>query len=185
MKIFLSAMILVVACSDTTPQDAAEARAGAAKRAEVRSDSIPDLIQARVPAAASGDSAWRYEQRVSADLDADGEEENVVLLSDVRLDSRGRPLWEDGHRWQVYVQEPGGGGEVTRLYARFLPNGKLTAELADPVAGVSPSLVLLEQTPERIAVYEFRYRGPGRVEAWSRLDRALDRSRAFSGSPRP
>ena len=60
-------------------------------------------------------------------MDADGADETVYVISDVTLDAGGAPLWEDGHRWQVYVRE--GDGAITRLYARFLPNGKLTAEI--------------------------------------------------------
>jgi hypothetical protein len=177
------AMLLLVGCSQPTPRDAEMARAGTQERADALADSIPDLIQSRVPQAVAGDSGWAYQQSVTADIDGDGRDESVVLIADVALDATGRPLWEDGHRWQVYVREPD--GAITRLYARFLPNGKLTAELVMPPSGTALGLVLLEQTPDHIGVYEFSYRGPGRSEVYRRLDRAVDRTRTFSGSPRP
>lgn len=171
------------ACSQPTPEDAAIARTSAQDRAEAMPDTVADLIQSRVPAATAGDSGWRYQQQVVADIDGDDDDETVVLISDVTLDAGGQPLWEDGHRWQVYVRESD--GRVTRLYARFLPNGRLTAELAMPPSGATHGIVLIEQTPAHIGVYEFRYRGPNSVDVYRRLDRELDATRQFSGSPRP
>lgn len=182
-RTLIAATFVAGACAQPTPQDAERARAGTEERAEALPDSIPDLIQARVTQAAAGDTGWAYQQTVSADIDGDGTNESVVLISDVQLDARGQPMWEDGHRWQVYVQEAD--GAVTRLYARFLPNGKLTADLAIPPSGTGLWPVLLEQTPFHIGVYEFRYGGPNRVEVHKRLDRELDRTRVFQGSPRP
>jgi hypothetical protein len=174
---------IFAACAEPTPQDAAEARAGIPERAEAQRDTIPDLIQPRVPQAAAGDTGWAYTQRVSADLDIDGADESLVLISDVQLDERGQPMWEDGHRWQLYVQESD--GKVTRLYGRFIPNGKLTVDLSEPDAGAAPMIVAVEQSPDRIGVYEFRYRGPGRLEVFKRLERELDRTKPLEGSPRP
>lgn len=174
---------LSLGCSQPTPQDAAQAREGIPDRAEALPDSVADLIQARVPTAAAGDTAWPYSRQVVVDLDDDGDDETVVLISDVRLDAGGAPLWEDGHRWQVYVQEPD--GARTRLYARFLPNGKLTAEIVVLAGNGRPGIVLLEQSPFHIGAYEFRYRGPGQVEVHRRLDRDVDPARRFSGAPLP
>jgi hypothetical protein len=181
---WLAVFALVAAgCSQPTPEDAAIARTAAQDRAEAQPDTVADLIQSRVPAAVAGDSGWRYQQQVVADIDGDDEDETVVLISDVVLDGAGQPLWEDGHRWQVYVREAD--GRVTRLYARFLPHGKLTAELAMPPSGATHGIVLIEQTPSHIGVFEFRYRGPARVDVYRRLDRELDAARRFTGSPRP
>lgn len=182
-RLRIGCLLLLAACAEPTPQDAARARAGIVERAEAQPDTIPDLIQPRVPTAAAGDSGWKYAQRVTADLDDDGVEETLVLISDVQLDKSGQPLWEDGQQWQVYVQEPD--SVVTRLYARFIPNGKLMAELTAADVGAAPSVVLVEQAEERIGVYEIRYRGPGRVEVFKRLDRQLDVTRQLSGAPRP
>lgn len=174
---------VLLACSQPTPEDAAIARAGIAERAEELPDTIPDLVQSRVPSARAGDPGWMYRQSVLADLDSDGKADSVYLISDVTLDAGGAPLWEDGHQWQVYVRDDD--GSITRLYARFLPNGKLTPEIVVPPSGTALTLVLLEQTPSRIAAYEFRYRGPNRVQVYTRLDRAIDAQRPFTGSPRP
>ena len=180
---WIVAAVAALACSQPTPEDAVIARTAAQDRAAALPDSLADIVQARVPAAVAGDSGWRYQQQVVADIDGDDDEETVVLISDVTLDAGGQPLWEDGHRWQVYVREAD--GRVTRLYARFLPNGKLTAELALPPSGSTLGIVLIEQTPSRIGVYEFRYRGPGTVDVYRRLDRELDPVRRFTGAPRP
>lgn len=179
---FIFCVATIAACSQPTPQDAAIARTASQDRAAEVADSIGDLIQSRVPPAVAGDTGWAYQQQAVADIDGDGDDETVVVLSDVMLDASGRPMWEDGHRWQVYVRE--GDGRTTRLYARFLPNGKLTAEMAVPVSGTTLGIILLEQTPHHLGVYEYRYRGPDNVDVYRRLDRDLD-PRQFIGSPRP
>lgn len=175
--------VVLCGCSQPTPDDAAAAREGTAERAEAMPDTVADLVQARVPSAAAGDSGWMYSRQVTADIDGDDRDETVVLISDVTLDAGGAPLWEDGHRWQVYVREED--GTTTRLYARFLPNGKLTAELVTPPAGRALGIVLIEQSPVHIGVYEFRYRGPNQVEVFRRLDRDIEPSRRFTGAPLP
>ena len=172
-----------LACSQPTPQDAAVARSGIEERAEAQPDSIRDLVQPRVPQALAGDSGWTYQQSVAADMDGDGRDETVVLICDVTVDAGGLPLWEDGHRWQVYVREAD--GAVTRLYARFLANGTLTAEITTPPSGTTLGIALVERTPDHLGVYEYRYRGPGRTEVYRRLDRALDPVKRLTGSPRP
>ena len=184
MTRWLTIVVLVAAgCSQPTPEDAAIARTSAQDRAEAQPDTVADLIQARVPAALAGDSGWQYQQTVVADIDGDDDDETVALISDVTLDAGGQPLWEDGHRWQVYVRESD--GRVTRLYARFLPNGKLTAELAKPPSGTTYGIVLIEQTPTHVGVFELRYRGPGNVDVYRRLDRQLETTSRFEGAPRP
>ncbi len=137
----IAAMAAGVGCSQPTPEDAAVARAGTSERAAELPDTIPDLVQSRVPSADAGDPGWMYQQSVVADMDSDGDDETVYLISDVTLDAGGAPLWEDGHRWQVYVREAD--GMITRLYARFLPNGKLTADITVPPSGTALGLVLI------------------------------------------
>lgn len=179
----LAFVVLALGCSQPTPEDAAVAREGTQERAEALPDSLADLIQARVPRAAAGDSGWMYAQQAVADIDGDDEDETVVVISDVTLDAGGAPLWEDGHRWQVYVRERD--GTMTRLYARFVPNGSVTAEIVTPPSGTTLGLVLLERSASHIGVYEFRYRGPNQVEVYRRLDRDIDATHRFSGAPRP
>lgn len=170
----LALAVMLAACADRPPPATTVDSAAPAS----------DLLEPRIPRAAGGDPGWRYQQRVSADLDGDGGPETAVLISDVALDARGQPMWEHGHRWQVYVEESEGGAR-THLYARFLPNGKLTAGLTEPDSGATPTIVLLEQTPHALGVYELRYERPGRVVVLSRFTRAIDRVRQFVGAPRP
>jgi len=145
-------------------------------------DSVDQLIESRVPRGVGGQPGWMYQQRASADLDVDGTAESIVLISDVGVDDRGQPMWEHGHRWQVYVEEAD--GARTYLYARFLPNGKLTAELTQPESAKAPTVTLLEQSPTNIALYEIAYNGAGKAEIATQLVRNI-RPGTFSGSPRP
>lgn len=141
------------------------------------------MVEARVPEAAAGDSGWAYVRRARADLNGDGTPEQVVVLSDVILNRRGQPLWEDGHRWQVYVESAR--GERTRLYARFLPHGALTVRFIEADRGAPPRLLLLERTPFTVGAYDIRYRAPGEVTLESRLVRRLSGEHALEGAPEP
>jgi hypothetical protein len=145
--------------------------------------SVGSLIQPEIPLARAGDPGWAYRREAQSDLDGDGDLETITLLSDVTLDARGQPLWEDGHRWQLYVAAPG--SEPTRVYARFLPMGTLTAELTGPTAPATrPSIVLLERTADSVSFYEISY-GPAGPEIVTALRRTIDPSQGFAGSSRP
>lgn len=118
-------------------------------------------------------AGWAYRRGVEADLDADGGRERLVVAADVTLDAAGRPLWEDGHRWAVYVESPE--GRRTLLYSAFVPNGFAEAALLEPDGGRRHVLVR-ERTPARVRDVEVEYTGPGaahstssaeyRVELW-------------------
>lgn len=144
--------------------------------------SIGGLTDTAIPEAESGEQGWTYTQKASADFDADGQMETAVLISDVSVDARGVPLWEDGHRWQVYVQEPT--GERTYVYRQFLPNGKLTADVVRRESGTR-TVMLEARTPDAIRVYEVRYSGPQRIVLMNSIERPIERSGTFTGSPRP
>ena len=173
---------LLVACSETTPEDARRAREGMVERNR-QPDSVEGMLDARVPAAKAGDPGWMYAQRVTADFDGDDKDETAVLISDVTLDNGGAPLWEDGHRWQLYVEESD--GAVTRLYAKFVPRGRVTADVGVPPAGKELYIVVVEHSPDRIGVYEYEYRGPQTADVRKRLERDLDPARQFTGAMRP
>lgn len=141
-------------------------------------DSAVNLIDAKVPRALAGDPQWQYVQRAKADFDGDGRDETAVLIADVTLDARGVPLWDDGHRWQLYFEEAD--STRTYIYARFLPNGKLEASVTVPDEERMPTVVLREITPHAIGVYEVRYSGPGQTWSVRHLYRELDPARGFA-----
>jgi hypothetical protein len=143
-----------------------------------RSDSsVAALIEARVPAVTVADSIWQYALQVAADIDGDGASERVVVLSDVSVGRNGLPLWEDGHRWQVYVEESD--SSRTYLYGRFLPNGRLFAQLVPADSGQPRPILLIEQMPDRWGAYEIRYRGPGQASLVERFVREIDARQQF------
>ncbi len=143
----------------------------------VRFDSAVNLLDPKVPQAVAGDPQWKYVQRAKADFDGDGRDETAVLISDVTLDSRGSPLWEDGHRWQLYFEEAD--STRTYIYARFLPFGKLEASVTIPDEEKMPTVVLREITPHTLGLYEVRYSGPRRSWSVRHLYRDLDPAKGF------
>lgn len=103
-------------------------------------------------------ASFDYRQELSVDLDGDEQEERLVLAADAEIGSNGKPLWEDGHRWAVFVE---GSGARTLLYAAFVPNGFVeTAALAADRDGRRKVLVQ-ERVPAQLRALEVEYQGPG------------------------
>jgi hypothetical protein len=144
--------------------------------------SIGGLTDTSIVRAEAGTKGWMYEQKVAVDFDADGQIETAVLISDVTLDAGGKPLWEDGHRWQVYVDEPT--GERTYIYRQFLPNGSLTADVVRRESGTR-TLLLIARTPHALNLYEVKYSGPQRIVLMNAIERPIEGAGTFVGSPRP
>ena len=103
-------------------------------------------------------STWGYRRALDADLDGDRREEQLVIASDVVLGAGGTPLWEDGHRWAVYVEAPVG---RTLLYAAFVPNGFVEAAALAPSDTRVRRVLVQERTPAMLRALEVEYEGPG------------------------
>lgn len=131
------------------------------------------LIDSAIPPAVAGEAGWDYHQSVEVDLDGDGRPERVVLTARVAL-VRGRPAWDDGQPWQVYVEAPDSGR--TYLYAQRLQLGTLVMRVGRADAARPASVVLLEQLPDRVSLYELLYLGPDSVSVAARFQRDVDAS---------
>ena len=114
---------------------------------------------------------WNFQQGTTADLDGDGKAERIVLTARVEM-MRGRPIWDDGQPWQVYVESAD--GKRTYMYARFLQLGTLTMRLSDVDSSKTRKIVILEQLPDRLAIYEGVYSGPDRLSATTAYEQMLD-----------
>lgn len=139
--------------------------------AAAEADRRRPLVDPAQALAVAGQDGWMYHRAAESDLDGDGQAERVVVMARAEV-RNGRPLWDDGQQWQVYVEEPG--GERTHVYARFVQLGAVTMRLGLAEEGHAPSIVLLEHVPDRMAMYEVEYRGPGEVEVIHRYERMLD-----------
>lgn len=129
------------------------------------------LVDSGQSPAAAGADGWNYHRTASVDIDGDGELERVVIAARVEM-VRGRPAWDDGQQWQVYVDEADSSRTV--VYARRLQLGVLTLRLEAGPAGAPRHVVLVEHLPDRLAVYEVTYRGPSDFRSVVRYERALD-----------
>ena len=108
---------------------------------------------------------WPVQHGLSADLDDDGQDERLVVASDVTAGSDGEPLWEDGHRWAVWVVEPDtdaqGDSLRTLLYGDFVQLGRVDVSVMAPSEGQAPGVFVLERGQAQVAALEVRYDGPG------------------------
>ncbi len=143
--IAFAALLLALACSSA---DAPE---------------LNPLERPPVDAARVGDAedvvTWPYQKSVRADLDGDGDQETVILASDVTVqESTGRPIWEDGHRWAVLVEDD---GEHTLLYGAFVPNGFVEAALGERESDGIAAVIVAERSPRHFRVYDIVYEAPG------------------------
>jgi hypothetical protein len=108
---------------------------------------------------------WRQRRMLDTDLNGDSTSERIVLTSDVTMNDSGIPLWEDGHRWAVVVED---GDRQTLAYGAFVPNGH--AEAAVLTRGQADNrrhLLVRERTPQQLRTIVVEYLGPGSVRTVS------------------
>lgn len=142
--------------------------------------SAHNLIDHAIATAPAGEDGWNYYRSGTADLDGDGMAEKIVLATEVEL-VRGRPAWNDGHHWQVYVESPD--GVRTQLYTQRLQLGTLTLRLTSGTG--EPKILLVEHLPDGIKVYEIEYKGAGQTEQRVALHRQLDPSGNLASPSHP
>jgi hypothetical protein len=133
-------------------------------------DIMAVAIDTTIAPAVAGEGGWNYVQRATADLDGDGTAEDVVLTARVEM-YRGRPAWDDGQPWQVYVES----ADRTRtyLYAQRLQLGTLTMRVSTSDPAGMATVILLEHLPDRLTVYEAGY-AAGDPRVIVRFQRPLD-----------
>jgi hypothetical protein len=142
--------LILLACSTDAPVEETEPAVPAAPAPPA----ALALIDSAIPPAIAGEEGWNFEQSVSGDFTGDGQPERVVLTARVEL-IRGQPAWDDGQPWQVYVESSS--GSRTYLYAQRLQLGTLTMRMTQPDSAHLPTVVLLEQLPERLRIIEVSY----------------------------
>jgi hypothetical protein len=169
LRVAGTAIVICACAGDAPPPHAATDRLPADPNA-LASPSA-QLVDSTIPPAVAGEAGWNYQQSARADLTGDAQLERVVLTARVDL-YRGRPAWDDGQPWQVYVQADD--GTRTYVYAQRLQLGGLAMRVSRSEAGQPARIVLLEHLPDRLSVYEVSYTGPGRVSAAVRFQRDLD-----------
>ena len=134
-------------------------------------EAAPLPLDTAVAPAVAGTDGWEYFLSRETDLDADGAPEQIVVMARAGL-INGRPAWDDGQPWQVYVEEAN--GERTYLYRRFVQLGTVTMRLALDEEEQPSTVVLIEHLPDRLQLYELDYRGPGEVHVVTHYERRLD-----------
>jgi hypothetical protein len=133
--------------------------------------SAVSALDSAIPPAVAGEDGWNFVQRATADLNGDGAAEQVVLTARVEM-YRGRPAWDDGQPWQVYVESAD--SARTYLYAQRLQLGTLDMRVTVPDSSGASSVILLEHLPDRLTIYEARWSGSDSARVFVRLQRPLD-----------
>jgi hypothetical protein len=123
----------------------------------------PPVDRARVRSVDEA-ASWPHRRTFEADLNGDGTSERVVLTSDVQLGDNGKPLWEDGHRWAVFVEDQ---GRRTLLYAAFVPNGHAEAAVLTPDTDGRRHVLIQERTPQQARSLVVAYERPSMARAVS------------------
>lgn len=167
----VSMAVLLAACSTETPPPPEPDGIGGAVVTEPAAPEPVDLVDPMIAPAIAGEDGWNFRLTTGADLSGDGTPEQVVLTARVEM-VRGRPAWDDGQPWQVYVEESD--GTRTRLYAQRLQLGTLSMRVTVGDSLAHPTIVLLEELPDRLAVYEATYRGPGDATVVAAFVRQVD-----------
>lgn len=186
-RVVCGIMFVVAACTgDASPRRAdadsitvSKSDAVAAPAADTVATLPVQLVDTAIAPAVAGEGGWNYHRTAEADLNGDGRPERVVLTAMVEL-YRGRPAWDDGQYWQVYIQEQD--GRRTYVYARRLQLGTLAMRITSGSNSVPPAIVLLEHLPDQLSVYEASYEAPGRASTIVQFQRDLD-PRGETASP--
>lgn len=166
----LAGLALVAACGGEVPEPRTEPAAIDADSAAA-TPALVDLVDPDVAPGVAGEGGWGYHRSAEVDLTGDGQTERVVLTARVETVG-GRPAWDDGQPWRVYVEAAD--GTRTDVYARRLQIATLTMRIALDEHGAPGGILLLEHSADRLSVYEALYRAPGAVETTVRFERDLD-----------
>ena len=140
---------------------------------------VVQLIDSTIPAAIAGQDGWNYVESATADVMGDSVPERIVLTARVEL-YRGRPAWDDGQPWQVYVESQD--SRRTYLYAQRLQLGTLTMRVTHADIGRKATVLMIEHLPSRLRVFEARSTGTG-LSVTPLIERELD-PRGEQASPR-
>lgn len=136
-------------------------------------------IDSTIPPAIAGQDGWNYVESATADVMGDSVHERIVLTARVEL-YRGRPAWDDGQPWQVYIESQD--GRRTYLYAQRLQLGTLTMRVTHAESGRKASVLMIEHLPSRLRVFEARSMRTG-LSVTPLIERELD-PRGEQASPR-
>lgn len=120
-----------------------------------------DLAQSRAPAVA-GDEGFDYHQIAELDLDGDQIEETAHLLASVEKTEAHGYLWEDGHEWHLYIEEPD--GQRTSIFSGWVQFGTLDVHVVEAADG-EIGLALQHDSANYFALYCARYLGPGEIRS--------------------
>ena len=120
-------------------------------RASTDSAIALQLIDSTIPPAIAGEAGWNYQRSANVDLQGNGRPKRVVLTARVEL-VRGRPAWDDGQPWQVYLEGPD--QARTYLYAQRLQLGSLDMRVTRSDTAQRGTVLLIEHLPGRLRILE-------------------------------
>ena len=136
-----------------------------------KTEEVVDLFDEAYPKAVAGQKGWGFKKTSTVDLNGDGVKEKIFLIANVSL-YRGKPVWDDGQTWQVYVQEPN--GRRTYVYSRFVQLGDVEVLTTSAESEKGNAILILERTPHAFSVYEVHYRGYESFRAVQLISREID-----------
>jgi hypothetical protein len=116
----------------------------------------PPIDSARVGSADTV-AHWQHRRVIETDIDGDAENERVVLASDVEV-REGEPLWEDGHRWALLIEDQ---DKHTLLYAAFVPMGHVEVAVLTAGSEGRRNILVQERTPQQLRSLEVSYEPSG------------------------
>ena len=176
----VAVMYLLVGCdrSDPKPEAASGTPAADTAAQQTTAPSVLEmLVDSTLPPATPGDPGWDYHLLANADLDGDGQPERASLIARVGRGEDGF-LWDDGQPWQLHIEEAD--GTRTYAYRRFVGLGMVEAHVATPASGSGLVILLVENTPGNIRIFEVVYAGPGKVTVVQQFTRDIHPQQGFA-----
>jgi len=99
---------------------------------------------------------WTEVSRYTGDVDGDGANENVVLVTEAKKDKNGEFLWNDGQDWAVFVEDTNG---VYILLDKFVQAGSVYFDVSDYYMndGAQPKILITETTGAGLVLKTYTY----------------------------
>lgn len=120
-----------------------------------------NLVSPHYPLAKAGDEGWDYHRVLVEDLNGDGRDDTVHVIAKIERHHTNPSefLWDDGHIWQVYVEDAD--GQLTYVFSNWVQLGQLRVVSPDYFAYPDmKGIGIINEQGAGITLYHVRYIGP-------------------------
>ena len=98
--------------------------------------------------------SWTQLSQSSVDLDADNEEESLILYTAAQRDSKGEIMWDDGQKWLLLVKDD---TSYYTLFSEYVQLGSVYFTVAGIENTPTPRIGMLVSTGSNLSLTNYTY----------------------------